>query len=102
MAKDIQQIKGKTQKLIQTSFKNYKDSFNIAQVIYYNKEGRFYLFELFFLKGDPNSKVVDIFLKDPVALEKKRNEINEFKKKNPSIPQPPDDLPPGVYIKERN
>ncbi len=102
LSKDIQPIKAKTKVLYQTSYKNYKDSFNIDQVIYYNEEGRFYLFELFFLKGDASSKIVDIFVKDPTVLEKKRKQVNEFRKKNPNIPQPPQTLPPGVYIKERN
>jgi len=102
LSKDIQPIKLKTKVLFQTSYRNYKDSFNIDQVIYYNEEGRFYLFELFFLKGDASSKIMDIFIKDPTALEKKRKEISEFRKKNPDIPQPPQSLPPGVYIKERN
>ncbi|MEJ8817047.1 hypothetical protein [Lacibacter sp. H407] len=102
LSKDIKKIKVKTKVLFQTSYKNYKDSFNIDQVIYYNEDGRFYLFELFFLKGDVSSKIVDIFIKDPTALEKKRKEINQFRKKNPNIPQPPQNLPPGVYIKERN
>jgi hypothetical protein len=102
IAKDIQPIKQKTKVLFQTSFRNYKDSFNIDQVIYFNEEGRYYLFELFFLKGDASSKVVDLFLKDPAVLEKNRKTTSELKKKNPGIPQPPQSLPPGVYIKEIN
>ena len=102
LSKDIQLIKAKTKVLFQTSYKNYKDSFNIDQVIYYNEQGRFCLFELFFLKGDASSKIVDVFIKDPSALEKKRQELREFRKKNPNIPQPPQSLPPGVYIKESN
>jgi hypothetical protein len=102
LSKDIQLIKLKTKVLFQTSYKNYKDSFNIDQVIYYNENGRFCLFELFFLKDDASSKVVGIFIKDPVVLKEKRKEISEFRKKNPDIPQPPESLPPGIYIKERN
>lgn len=98
----IRAVKAKTKTRIQTSFKNYKDSFNIDQVVYYNKEGRFYLFELFFLKNDTHSKVVDIFIKDLAALERERIEISEFRKKNPDIPLPPSYLPPGLYMKERN
>ena len=101
-SKDIQVFKTKTNRLVQTSFKDYDDSLNIEQVLYYNNEGRFYLYELFFLKDDNSSKVVDLFVKDPAVLAKVRRKIAEFKRKNPDIPQPPESLPPGIYIKEHN
>jgi hypothetical protein len=99
ISKDLQPIKAKAKVLFYNSYKNYKDSFNIDQVIYYNDEGRFYLFELFFLKADASSKVVNVFVKDPIALEKKRKEISEFKKKNPNISQPPQLFNIGANVK---
>ncbi len=102
LSKDIQPIKANTKLLVQTSYKNFKDSFNIVRIVYYNDQGRFCLFELFFLNKDISSKVVDVFIKDPIALEKKRKEISAFKKKNPNVSLPPESLPPGVYMKENN
>ena len=102
ISKDLQLLKPNTKVFFQTSYKNYKDSFNINQAIFYNDEGRYYLFELFFSKADTSSKVVNVFVKDPALLEKKRNELAEFRKKNPGVPLPPQSLPPGVYKKENN
>jgi hypothetical protein len=102
VSKDIQPIKAKTRILVQNSYKNYLDSFNICQVVYYNDEGRFYLFELFFLKGDVSSKIVDIFIKDLLVLKKERDLLREFRRKNPNTSQPPLQLPPGIYVKEKN
>src|ERR1700704_2077136 len=74
-SKDIQVFKTKTSRLVQTSFKNYNGSFNIDQVIYYNSKGQFYLYELFFLKDDNSSRVVDLFVKDPAVLAQLRRKI---------------------------
>ena len=98
---ELQPIKAKTKELLQTSFKDYKDSFNMSQVIFYNnEEGPFYLIEFFFLKNDSSFKVVNIWVKDPAALAKKRKELTEYKKKNPGLHPPPQHLPPGVFMKE--
>jgi len=103
ISNDLQLIKSTAKFAAQRSYKNYSDSFNIDRIAYYDNYGYFYLFELFYLKNDSFSKVVDIFIKDPIGLAKSRQKEIDFRKKNTDAPPPPPlTLPPGLWFKERN
>ncbi|MCW3074906.1 MAG: hypothetical protein JWP69_1975 [Flaviaesturariibacter sp.] len=102
IASSIQPLKATTKRLVQVSYKNYQDSFNICQVRYYNEQGTFYLYELIFLKEDPTFRIAEVFIKNVDILARDRKKIQEYRVKNPNIILPPQSLPPGIYIKEHN
>jgi hypothetical protein len=102
VSNDIRKINSKTESLVQVSYRNYKDSFNINRVLLFNRDGQYYLFELFYQAGDRSSYVVGLFVKDPAALARKRKQVADFRKGSPDLPMPPQSLPPRVYITESN
>lgn len=102
IANEIEGIRSKTKSIQQITYKQYKNRFTIVTVLYYNNEGRFYLYELFYEADGLSKKVQDIFIKDPIVLSREREKHKAAKKENPNLVFPPHLNPPGIYIKESN